>query len=119
MRIINLLTGEPVNRIADATTYTLNADASYKIQISEAASVSVEVVWASLSAANATATLQVSELGDKPRSHPSASAITMTGTNGTSGWQDDLWCGGFLHVALVKNSVASGTVRLLVTVKPR
>jgi hypothetical protein len=117
MTIIDLIGNKRINTISDITTYTLSADKSYSMAISGNVSVSVEVVWASLDAADATAVLQQSTFGDKPQTHPTASTITLSGTSGTDGWQTDLWNAGYLHVALTANSNTSGTVRILVTIK--
>lgn len=118
MTVYNL-TNEGNNRENDyTTTYTLAADKTFKMEISSNVSVIVDIKWASLDAADATAILKLSTDGTSTQNDPDASTITMSGTNGNNSWMSNTWRPKWLHVALTKNSVTSGTVRILVTMKP-
>lgn len=110
------------------TVYTLTADKTLTIDISEDAAVSVEVLWGgftyngssygtNLSHTDGTATLKISADGENTQNHPTMSAITMNAATGSGGWQTDKWKDKYLHVALTKGSNTAGTVRILVTTK--
>ena len=113
------------------TVYDLSGgDTEFIIPVRATKSARVELLWGQFSYDSSNygtnldaldATIQLYESVDSENSQPNPNApiITLSPASGANGFETSLVKSQYLHVKITVNSVTTGTVRVLTTLKPR